>query len=167
MITNENLFRNPLLALSTSLIVLSTLFPTLSSATTGKPKVPKPDCRIEIDNAHISTSILIHRQIRFVKVNARSICNVPQQRVMLTVEIHKTGTLVDHLVTSHFTSPTSPKSSGLRVDNLETAKICVSNQLTGYYGIGYSKALIQGKWQYAGRTSSPKIVPLRCGTITQ
>jgi hypothetical protein len=107
---------------------------------------------------------LKHRQTRFVKVNARSICNVPQERVMLTVEIHKTGSLVDHLVASHITNPTSPKSSGLKVENLETSGICVSSQSTNYYGIAYSKAIIQGKWQYAGKTRSPRTETLKCGT---
>jgi hypothetical protein len=73
------------------------LTPDLASAATTKPKEIKASCRIEIDNAHISASLLKNRKLKYVKVNARSICNVYQQRVTLTVEIYKTGKLSNQL----------------------------------------------------------------------
>ena len=69
---------------------LNLLTPALASAETPKPKEVKASCRIEIDNAHISASLLKNRKLKYLKVSARSICNVYQQRVTLTVEIFKT-----------------------------------------------------------------------------
>jgi len=146
------------------LILLPSLFSTPSNAATTRPKPPKPACRIEIDNAHISTSLLKNLKVKYVKVNARSICNVPQELVTLTVEIYKIGALGNHLVSSQVTNPSDPRSAGLKVVNKETKQLCLSSQQTRYFGIAYSKAFIQGKWQYAGKTLSPKVIPLECGT---
>lgn len=164
MATKLRLFRNPSAYLSSSFAILLLLFPISSYAATGSPKVPKAACRIEIDNAHISTSLLKHRKIRYVKVNAKSICNVPQLRVTLTVEIYKTGIFGNHLVDRFRTEENSPKSSGLKVEMTDAAVKCKNSQATRYFGIAYAKAIIQGKWQYAGRTQSTSIVPLHCGT---
>lgn len=67
------------IALATLLLspfLLITAHQSTTDAT--KPKLPKTSCRIEIDDAHISTSIQKRRGINVVKVNARSICNVRQ-----------------------------------------------------------------------------------------
>ena len=138
--------------------------PTPVYATMGETKAPKASCRIEVDNAHISSSILKHRKTRFVKINARSICNVPQQRVLLTLEIYKTGIFGNHFVVQFQTNPIVASSSGLKVEIANAAVKCLNNKTTRYFGIAYSKAIIQGAWQYAGRTRSTHIVPLNCGT---
>ncbi|MBI3430370.1 MAG: hypothetical protein HY050_10035 [Actinobacteria bacterium] len=164
MATYSRLFRNPIATFPVLLILLALLIAIPSNATAARPKAPKASCRIEIDNAHISTSLLTHRKIRYVKVNARSICNVPQQRVTLTVEIYKTGIFGNHFVKRFKTEENSPKSSGQRVDIKNAAVKCTNSESTSYFGIAYAKAIIQGKWQYAGRTLSKLIVPLKCGT---
>ena len=164
MATYSRLFRNLIASYPVLLILLSLLIAMSSSAATTRPKAPKASCRIEVDNAHISTSLLKNLKRKFVKVNARSICNVPQELVTLTIEIHKMGALGNHLVASHFTNPADPRSAGMKVVNEETKRLCVSGQQTKYFGVAYSKAFIQGKWQYAGKTLSPKTIPLRCGT---
>ena len=73
------------------LILLLTVFSLLNSGTaiaaTDEPKKPKPPCRLQISDAHISTSLLEKQGLRAVKVNASSICNVPQSNVTITVEI--------------------------------------------------------------------------------
>lgn len=164
MATNLKLLRCPTTFFAVTLAILLLLPSALARAATGNPKLPKASCRIEIDNAHMSSSILKHRKTRNVKINARSICNVPQQRVTLTVEIHKTGIFDSHLVRRFQTDENSPKSSGLRVEIKNAAVKCLNSKTTNYFGIAYSKAIIQGKWQYAGRTQSSSIVPLKCGT---
>lgn len=167
MATYLKQFKNPMALSAALLAILPLLLSTPSNAAASRIKAPKASCRIEIDNAHISTSLLKNLKVKYVKVNARSICNVPQQRVTLTVEIHKIGVLGNHFVDSHFTNPSDPRSSGFRVENQSTKALCISSQVTKYFGIAYAKAFIQGKWQYAGRTQSPKVVPLRCGTSTK
>ncbi|MDP1721404.1 MAG: hypothetical protein Q8L08_10500, partial [Candidatus Nanopelagicaceae bacterium] len=147
-----------------SALALPILFTPQSHAATSQPKEPKAACRIEVDNAHISTSLLRQRKLKYVKVNARSICNVPQQRVTLTVEIYKTGFFSDHFVDRFKTEEFAPQSSSLRVKISNAAVECKNNEMTRYFGIAYAKAIIQGKWQYAGRTRSDRIIPLHCGT---
>lgn len=144
-----------------------------SNAATPKPKAPKASCRIEIDNAHISSSLTEHCKLNYVKVNARSICNVLQQRVTLTVEIYKTGLFSDHFVARFETKEYLRQSAGLRVDIKDATVRCKSNEMTHYFGIAYAKAIIGGKWQYAGRTRSDGITPsiaalelnLKCGNL--
>ncbi len=138
--------------------------PYVSSASTPKPREIKASCRIEIDNAHISTSLLKNRKLKYVKVNARSICNVYQQRVTLTVEIFKTEKLSDKLVKIFSTKESLPSSAGFIVKMNNAVVRCRNTHETDYYGIAYAKALINGKWQFAGRTRSKIIEPLACGT---
>lgn len=140
------------------------LTPALASSETPKPKEIKASCRIEIDNAHISASLLKNRKLKYVKVNARSICNVYQQRVTLTVEIYKTGKFSNQLVQSFRTKEGLSSSSGLVVKMNNAVVRCRNTHETAYYGIAYAKALINGKWQYAGRTYSKSIILLDCGT---
>ena len=140
------------------------LTPALASAATPKPKEIKASCRIEIDNAHLSTSLLKNRKLKYLKVNARSICNVYQQRVTLTVEIYKTGKLSNQLVRSFATKEGLSSSSGFVVKMNNAVIRCRNTRETAYYGIAYAKALINGKWQYAGRTYSKSIILLDCGT---
>ena len=142
----------------------SQLVPNVSSAATPKPQEIKASCRIEIDNAHISASLLKNRKLKYVKVNARSICNVYQQRVTLTVEIYKTGKLSNQLVRSFATKEGLSSSSGFVVKMNNAVVRCRNTRETAYYGIAYAKALINGKWQYAGRTYSKSIILLDCGT---
>ena len=140
------------------------LTPALASAATPKPKEIKASCRIEIDNAHLSTSLLKNRKLKYLKVNARSICNVYQQRVTLTVEIYKTGKLSNQLVRSFATKEGLSSSSGFVVKMNNAVIRCRNTRETAYYGIAYAKALINGKWQYAGRTYSKSIILLDFGT---
>ncbi len=152
-------------ALTTILLVLFTFGMTIqSSATASKPGIPKPSCRIEVDDAHISSSMQKHLKVDVLKVNARSICNVRQDRVTLTLIIYKIGFFSDHFIHSSETNPLTPSSSGLIVKIQDAKVACKNNQPSSYYGIAYAKAFINGKWQYAGKTRSANIRNLRCGT---
>ena len=147
-----------------STMALPILFSPQSHAATSRPKEPKAACRIEVDNAHISTSLLRQRQLKYVKVNARSICNLPQQRVTLTLEIYKTGLFGVHFVKRFKINAYLQQSSGFRVKIKDASVGCKNNQITNYFGVAYAKAIIGGKWQYAGRTRSKSIISLKCGT---
>jgi len=140
------------------------LKPDLASAETPKPKEIKSSCRIEIDNAHISTSLLKNRKLKYVKVNARSICNVYQQRVTLTIEIFKKEKLSNQLLKTFSTNENLTSSSGFVVKMNNAVVRCRNTRETDYYGVAYAKALINGQWKYAGRTRSKIIEPLACGT---
>ncbi|TRZ85634.1 MAG: hypothetical protein D4R83_06365 [Streptomycetaceae bacterium] len=154
----------------------NTIFPTIlfllslsvatnqSTAAAAKPGISKPSCRIEVDDAHISSSIRKHLKISVLKVNARSICNVRQDHVTLTLIIYKIGYLSNHLMHRVETNPLIPSSSGLIVKVQDAKVACKNGQLSSYYGMAYAKAFIQGKWQYAGKTRSANIRSLRCGT---
>jgi len=153
------------LSIVLALVLSSTLSPKSNSASpTTLPRTPKATCRIEVDDAHISTSILKHRGIRVVKVNAKSICNVRQERVTLTLEIYKVGKFSNYLMHRTQTNPDSQKSSGLIIRIQDSKVLCINSKSSSYFGIVFSKAFIQGKWQIAGNTRSANITKLNCGT---
>jgi hypothetical protein len=72
------------------LIVFIVLFQFTSSLVASPiTQTPKAACRIEIDNAHISTYLEEFGRGKYVKVNAKSVCDAYQKSVLLTVEIYK------------------------------------------------------------------------------
>lgn len=124
----------------------------------------KPPCRLQVGIAHISTNLFERSQVRAVKINASSVCNVPQTNVTITVEIWKTGLLGNHLVWNHTIRSLRTTYPGFQVNNFSTYRKCKDETPTNYYGVSYSKALINGKWQYARHVLSNKITLLKCGT---
>ena len=156
--------RNTIFSLTTIIFLISNFTAASCSATpTPASRSPKATCRIEVDDAHISTSIQRNSGIRVVKVNAKSVCNVRQERVTLTLEIYKAGKFSSYLMHRSQTNPNSPKSSGLIVKIQDSKVLCINSRPSSYFGVVYSKALIQGKWQYAGNTRSVNVVKLNCG----
>jgi hypothetical protein len=123
----------------------------------------KPLCRIEVDRAHPSTYFK-NRGLPAVKVNARSVCNIEQREVVLTVKLYKVGLFFDHLVASTQTNPGARLSSGLRIENNNTYAICKNKTLTRYYGIATATATIAGKRVAAPPARSLQIFPIKCGT---
>ena len=164
MATNLRLFRNPFAFFPASLAILPLLFSIPSSAATVRPKTPRASCRIEIDNAHLSTHFKETMGVKAVKVNAQSICNVTQSEVKLTVQIYKVGSFRDYLISEKSTNPLRPTSFGTRVENQETFKRCSSNKKSSFYGVAFSEAIIAGQKFAAPPARSPKIVSLQCGT---
>jgi hypothetical protein len=137
--------------------------PSFSASPAAAPGSVKAVCRIEVGDAHISSSILKHKGVHVVKVNAISICNAQQNQVTLTLEIYKVGEFSDHLMHRAVTNPALPSSRGLKV-RIQDAKVeCINSRPSSYYGIVYGKAIIQGTWHYAGKTRSVHIVQLLCG----
>ncbi|TSA20057.1 MAG: hypothetical protein D4R69_05870 [Actinomycetales bacterium] len=147
-----------------TLLGLFHLDPSIASAATPKPKEIKAPCRLEVSIAHLSTDLFEKSRIRAVKVDSSSICNVQQRNVTITVEIWKTGLLGNHLVLRKSITSSGATFPGARVNNFVTYVICKNRTNTSYYGVSYSKAFIEGKWQYARHVLSREILPLRCGT---
>ena len=125
---------------------------------------PKTKCFIEIQNAHISTSILEKQGRLAVKVNATSRCNVPQSEVILTVKIFKDGFGAPHLVAQRSTRADNPKSQGFLVKNQFTFAYCKNTAKSIYYGVASARAKIGGKSYFTPPTWSEKTLELECGT---
>jgi len=144
-------------------ISLTSISMASASTPTRSPKVEKPLCRIEIDLAHPSTYFR-NRGVPAVKVNARSLCNVIQREVALSVQLFKVGLLFDHLVATSKTNAALPSSQGKKVENNETFVLCKNKKVTRYYGIASATALINGQRVSAHPARSREIVPIACGT---
>jgi hypothetical protein len=125
---------------------------------------PKTKCFIEVQNAHISTSILEQQGRLAVKVNATSRCNAPQSNVILTVKIFKEGLGVAHLVAQRSTRADNPKSQGLVVKNQFTFAYCKNTTRSKYYGVASARATIRGKGYTTPPVWSEKTLELNCGT---
>jgi len=128
------------------------------------PKSLKPACRLEVQNAHLSTTLQKHRNLRVVKVNVSSICDVEQTKVLITLEIHKKGKLGDHIYGPFTNKQTPGSNSGLIVKLQDKYVTCLNRARTYWFGIAFAKAQIAGRWQYARTTQSRIIEPLDCGT---
>ena len=132
-------------------------------ASNSKDHVKAP-CRLEVDYAHISHGKLKFEGKNFVKVKTRSVCSVPQRQVTITLKIMKLGEFYDHEVATFRTDPLLPTSSGFRVEMNNAFVQCKDRRKTFYFGVATSKALVGGKWVYAGETYSINPKPLDCGT---
>lgn len=146
------------------LILVTQLNMHSAVASETKVKAPKAPCRLQISIAHLSTNIKERLGIRAVKVDASSICNVPQSDVSITVEIWKTEKFQDYQVWKKSTFSPGTTQPRTLVNNFSTYKYCKNKVKTSYYGVAYSKAFIAGKWQYARHVLSLEIIPLNCGT---
>lgn len=128
-----------------------------------KSNTKKAACRIEIDNPHISKSILLREGRTAIKVNARSVCNVYQTRVELTVNIYQVGLFRDYIRASFTTRPNQFASNGYIVHNKNTKWYCKSKRSSKFYGVAYSTAFIGGQQFLAPRVRSIKTIRLPCG----
>jgi hypothetical protein len=150
------------------LIFISLFFslgiPSLTANAEDSKNIPKPPCRIQIAHAHISKSVFLKYGVRAVKVNASSICNVPQSKVTFTVEIFKHGQFGPQLVARTVKRVPGVTYPGSKVDNFDTWRRCKTFKETRFFGKAYAKAFIQGKWQFASDTYSIELDPLKCGT---
>ncbi len=128
------------------------------------PAGPKAACRIEVDDAHLSISILRLHGKAAVKIDARSICNFPQSNVELTVNIYKTAWFGDQFVWGTSTDPKLKSSQGFQINNYGTFVRCKDSKATTYYGVAFSRALIDGQTEVTKTVQSVHQVRLNCGT---
>ena len=124
---------------------------------------PLTRCNIEIDDPHISENLLRTRNIRAVKVNARSKCNKPMQDLVLTVEIYKIGFLRDYQVAKEEITVMGQVYSNRVVKNQKTYAKCENMRDSKYFGIAYASATIDGKPSKTLKVLSEKTVLLECG----
>jgi len=124
---------------------------------------PRTACHIEIGNAHLSTSIKRKRGLDAVKVNATSTCNFTQRNVQLTVKIFKVGAITDYLVAQKSTDPLAAASSGYVVKNQFTFLLCKTSKESFFYGVAYSRAIINGKRYTTLPVRSEDSKPIDCG----
>lgn len=148
-----------------ALVLICLLLPSnVVVASTLSPDSAKPKCRLEVQNAHLSTTLQKHRNIRVVKINVSSICDVEQTKVLITLEIRKKGEFGDHIYGPFTNENSSSTNSGLIVKLQDKYVTCLNRKRTNWFGIAFAKAFIAGRWQYARATQSRLIEPLDCGT---
>lgn len=150
--------------LAISIIFVSIITPLSPSSAATAVEAGKAPCRIQIHDPHISGSLLKTTGKPFVKVDAESVCDLPQSQVLLTVELYKIGRFGGQLVARTSTDPKSKKSFGFFVTNYGTAALCISDATTTFYGLAYAKAIVAGKQLYAGTTFTKGFTTIKCGT---
>ena len=111
-----------------------------------------------------SKYILRYEGRRAVKVNAYSTCNVTQSNVELTVKIFKVGTFGTHLIKQRSTKANSEASNGFIVTNFFTYEYCKNDTDSVYFGVAYSRAIINGKLLLTAPAWSENKWVLKCGT---
>jgi hypothetical protein len=124
---------------------------------------PLTRCNIKIDNPHISENLIRTRNLRAVKVNARSKCHKPMQDLVLTVEIYKIGFLRDYQVAKEEITVMGLVYSNRVVKNQKTYAKCENIRDSKYFGIAYASATIDGKPSKTLKVLSEKTVLLECG----
>ena len=124
---------------------------------------PLTRCNIEIDNPHISENLLRTRNLRVVKVNARSKCNKPMRDLVLTVEIYKVGLIRDYQVAKEELSVMGNIYSNRVVKNQKTYVKCEDRRESKYFGIAYASAIIDGKPTKTLKVLSESTKLLKCG----
>lgn len=144
-------------------VIMALISKAPATAANSRDEVKAP-CRLEVDYAHLSSGKLKLEGRKYVKVKARSICTVPQRQVTITLKIMKLGEFYDHEVRTFQTNPLAPSSSGLRVEMNNALVRCRDKRETYYFGVATSKAIVGGRWVYAGETYSINPKPIKCGT---
>jgi len=125
---------------------------------------PLTKCNIEIDNPHISENLLRTRNLRAVKINARSKCNKPMRDLVLTVEIYKVGFLRDYQVAKGEITVMGNIYANRVVKNQKTNVKCENLSESKYFGIAHASAIIDGKPSKTLKVLSERTVLLECGT---
>lgn len=124
---------------------------------------PLTRCNIEIDDPHISENLLRTRNLRAVKVNARSKCNKPMQELVLTVEIYKVGLIRDYQVAKEELSVMGNIYSNRVVKNQKTYAKREDRRESKYFGIAYASAIIDRKPTKTLKVLSESTKLLKCG----
>lgn len=124
----------------------------------------KASCRLEVDNAHISSNILKKEEKFAVKVTFRSICNVDQTKLVMKVQIWKVGFGQNYPVTSLITRNFPYVKANRNVLIRDIYVYCKNTKRTYFYGIAEANAYINGTQVIATKVQSDEIHRLSCGT---
>ena len=124
----------------------------------------KAPCRLEVDNAHISSNILKKEEKFTVKVTFRSICNLDQTKLVMKVQIWKVGFGRNYPVTSLITRNFPYVKANHNVLIQDIYVYCKNTKRTYFYGIAEADAYINGTQVIATKVQSDEIHRLSCGT---
>ena len=124
----------------------------------------KAPCRLEVDNAHISSNILKKEDKFTVKVTFRSICNLDQTKLVMKVQIWKVGFGRNYPVTSLITRNFPYVKANHNVVIQDVYVYCRNTKRTYFYGIPEAHAYINGTQVNAFKVQSKKLQLLSCGT---
>lgn len=130
-------------------------------AATQEKKAP---CRLEVDNAHISSNILKKEEKFAVKVTFRSICNLDQTKLVMRVQIWKVGVGRNYPVTSVITRTFPYVKANHNILIQDVYVYCKNTKRTYFYGIAEADAYINGTQVIATKVQSDEIHRLSCGT---
>ncbi len=146
-----------------ALLVIFLLSINCSGALAATPEIKAP-CRLEVDNAHISKNILKFEARSAVKIVFRSICNVSQEKLVMKVQILKTGWLGSLPAGPLFQRNFHFVAANQIVELKNIYLICKNTKRTTYYGIATASAFVGGKKVYANKVESKLKISLLCGT---
>ena len=136
---------------------------TNSSAIAAVQETKAP-CRLEVDNAHISSNILKKEDKFTVKVTFRSICNLDQTKLVMKVQIWKVGFGRNYPVTSLITRNFPYVKANRNVVIQDVYVYCKNTKRTYFYGIAEADAYINGTQVIATKVQSDELHRLSCGT---
>ena len=136
---------------------------TNSSAIAAVQETKAP-CRLEVDNAHISSNILKKEDKFTVKVTFRSICNLDQTKLVMKVQIWKVGFGRNYPVTSLITRNFPYVKANHNVLIQDIYVYCKNTKRTYFYGIAEADAYINGTQVIATKVQSDELHRLSCGT---
>jgi len=140
------------------------LFGISQSPAFASPIAAKAPCRLEVDNAHISSTLIKKINKKAVKVNFKSICNFGLSNLVIKVQIRKLAFIGDRPVTaiSVRTFPYVPAKRQVLIQDIYA--FCKNTKRTLFLGTAEAYALLSGTQVQAPRAQSREIVPLACGT---
>jgi len=124
----------------------------------------KAPCRLEVDNAHISSTLIKRANKKAVKVNFKSICNFELRELVIKVQIRKLAFIGDRPITSVLIRkfPYVPAKKQVLIQDIYA--LCKNTKRTFFFGIAEAYGLLNGTQVQAPRVQSREIVPLACGT---
>jgi len=130
----------------------------------AKSQEPKAPCRLEVDNAHLSSNISKKEGRLAVKVVFRSVCNLDQENVRIKYQIMKTGLDGDHQVTPVTFKRYSFVAANSEIVIQDIFAYCKNTLRTNFYGKASATATVHGEKVLAPEVRSKITVPLNCGT---
>jgi len=150
----------------TSVTLLSTTITisTLILPVHGVITPPKTQCYIEIDNVHISTSLIETHFFNAIKANATSKCNQPMTHLEITVRIIKYGFDMKHLVNAQTQTYSGQLYANKKYVNQKTFAKCLDERSTKYFAQAYAFGTIHGRVYRTLVATSESETVIPCGT---
>ena len=124
---------------------------------------PEPNCTLNIERPHYSTSLNEDQNIDAIKLNITSICNVPQKYTELTADIQK---IQNNREISAYSFENKRKNSTIKTPNVVTFKDlfapCKKGSSTSYRGIAQGYVYLESGKKLTVKGDSGKYVATGC-----